>query len=169
MRKLMVVALLGLAACGEAEGGNKMAEEQAAKDALALQPGQWEALVDVTSSKVVDGTSPALKLAAGDKNSINVCVGAGEGNRPQPELLAGLAGADCDYQNIYMKRGRITATISCKHPEVAGDVLVSTDGTFTATGFEGEADISTILAGQGDSVVKAKIVGRKSAESCTTT
>lgn len=159
MRFIGFASLLVLAACSEGAA----TEEKAAatdKSKLQLAAGQWETVSEVTAMKKEDEGAPAMKADAGTKTTISNCVGEAEGKKPPAAVLAGLDNAACEYQSIYMSRGRLNASMTCTHPGLSGNILVSTQGTYTDQGFDLTSDTRTLLATDGDISFNSKVAGR---------
>lgn len=161
MRAIAFAAVLALAACSEGEPPQNNSAAAAAED---LETGQWETVLDVSRVEEVDGAPPMLKLASGDKVARSSCVVAEEASRPAPALLAGMEGARCQYQNIYMSRGRLNASMTCRVGDLPGDVLVAVEGNYTGGTFEANSTIRTQFTTAGDSVVTAKLTGRRTGD-----
>ena len=159
MRAFLIAAVVTLGACsgGEAEQNNTIAAAE------ALAPGQWETVMEVVRVDKADEAEPALKLAAGDKVTTSSCVAAGD---PPAVLFAGIEEAECQYQSNYMKRGRINVGLSCTKPGLSGTVGVNTEGDFEAESFEANATLRTMLTTAGDSIVTARLTGRRTGD-CT--
>lgn len=157
MRAFVTAGMLMVAACstGEAEQNNISAAAE------ALEPGQWETVMEVVRVDKADEAEPALKLAAGEKVTTTSCVGEGE---PPAVIFAGLEDASCTYENNYLKRGRINVSLSCTKPGLSGTVGVSTEGDFKADSFEGNATLRTMLSTAGDSIVTARLTGRRTGD-----
>ncbi len=162
MRAYALIPLCFVAACS-AEAG---ADQKAKPATLALDAGQWETTTEVTRLDVVDGGTPAVAMAVGDKIVTSNCVGAEEVKKPAAVVFAGIDKADCSYDTFYMSRGRLNAAMTCTQPGLGGKMMVSTDGNFTATGFEATSDMRTILSGPGDVSVATKVSGRRTGD-CT--
>ena len=156
MRVLAFASLLVLGACSEG-GGEKKAEGDKSK--LQLAAGQWQSAAEVTDMRQQDKGAPALKADKGTRMEVQACVAQAEGKKPPAVLLAGLENATCTYQNIYMSRGRINAAMNCTRPGL-GQLLVSTNGTYTDKSFELTSTVNTLLAGEGDISFDAKVSGR---------
>ncbi len=167
MRVLALMPLLVLAACTDsAEADQKAAE--AAKDNLKLEAGQWVFATELTGIDALDDApKPALKGAVGDKSEAGACIAANEVAQPQPAIFAGADLGECVYENLYMKRGRLSGTLGCKIDGLAGNIQVSLDGTYTATTLDVSARTQTYLSGDGDVAMTRKIVGKKVAGTCT--
>jgi hypothetical protein len=164
MRSLVFTALTVLGACSEGGGEKKAAEGDKTK--LELAVGQWETASEVTDMRKQDEGAPAMKADKGTKMAVRGCVAEGEGKKPPAALLAGLEDATCTYQNIYMSRGRINASMNCTRPGLDGQLLVSTNGTYTDKGFDLTSTINTLLSSDGDISFDAKVTGRH-AGACT--
>jgi len=120
----------------------------------------------VTSFKQEDKGAPAIKAHVGSKTTISNCVGKGEGKRPPAAVLAGLDNATCEYQSLYMSRGRLNASMTCKRPGLSGNILVSAEGAYTDKSFDLQSNARTLLATDGDVSFDAKLTGRQTG-ACT--
>lgn len=160
MRLLAFASLLILAGCSEEPGGGNKAAGGADKASLKLAAGQWETVSEVTDMKQEDQGAPAMKADAGTKMTVSNCIGEAEGKKPPASVLAGIEGADCQYQNIYMSRGKLNASMSCTRPGLSGQILVSTEGSYTDKSFDLTSNVRTMLATDGDISFNAKVVGR---------
>jgi hypothetical protein len=118
--------------------------------------------------KKEDEGPPAIQAETGSKATISNCVGQGEGRKPPAAVLAGLDNAACEYQNIYMSRGRLNASMTCTRPGLSGNILVSTQGTYTDKSFDLTSNTRTLLATDGDVSFDSKLTGRH-AGACTPT
>ena len=163
MRLIAVATLLVLGACSE--GGEKKPAEPD-KTALQLAAGQWQSSSEVTDMRKQDKGAPAMKADKGTKMEAAACVAEADAKNPPPALLAGLEDASCTYQNIYMARGRINASMTCTKPGLSGQLLVSADGTYTDKSFELTSTVNTMLPGDGDISFDSKVTGRHSG-ACT--
>ena len=159
MRATITIPLLLLAACSGDAGADQKAKADTDKAALALAGGQWETTTEFTQITSQDNGEPVLK--AGEKIVASTCVGEGEGKKPPAVVLAGVKEGSCSYDNLYMSRGRLNATISCTQPGLAGKLMVSADGSYTADSFETAGDVQTYLTTDGDARGAAKITGRR--------
>jgi hypothetical protein len=161
MRNLTILSACLLAACGGA-GEEKKAEEKVAAN---LEAGQWETSFEVRSIRSTDKTTPALKAAAGDKETGSACIAAGSETSPPGELFAG-PGYKCQTQNAYNRNGRINTQLKCTKSGISGDHMLSVQGTYTGTSFEGTVDTITYLPGSGDFEMSRKVSGRKTGATC---
>ncbi len=161
MRKFLLLATAVLGACSSGEAEQKNVTAAAA---TGFAPGQWETVMDVTRVDEVDKTTPALKLAAGDKVTTTSCVAEGQATTPPAIILAGLDGATCEYDNSYIRNGRVNVGMTCRKPGLDGTLGVVTEGTFKADSFEGNTTVHTTLSGAGDSVVIARLTGRRTGD-----
>ncbi len=162
MRKFVLMPLVLLAACS---GGSEQPKQEA-KEAAAtrLDAGQWEVTTEVTSLVKRDQGTPALKMEQGSKSTESVCLGAAD-TQPPPALLAA-EGLDCTYRDIFMRSGKINATLACRSPGLSGDISTIVNATFTGTTLEGTATTETRLSGEGDVRVDTRLTGRRTGE-CT--
>lgn len=161
MRILIAGSILMLAACGGGE-----AEKNTAADTtnLALAPGQWETVIELGEVASQDNGTPVMKQ--GERMTASACIAEGEGKKPAPAIMAGIGDGECSYDNIYMSRGKLNATLSCTRPGLNGKVMISSSGTYTADSFQSEGDVQTYLSSDGDVRAAAKISGRRTGE-CT--
>jgi hypothetical protein len=162
MRALIVMPLCLIAACSG--GGGE--ENKAAEAAASMEAGQWEVSSEVTEFRSTDKAMPALKAAKGDKATAPACIEPDDAAKPEPELFAG-PGYECDYKNSYIKGGRLNASLSCKRDALEGEIMMSVQGTYTGTSFEGTVDTISYLSGEGDFAMNSKISGKKTAPACT--
>jgi hypothetical protein len=163
MRLFILTPLLVLAACSEGEQPAKSeAKEPAPKHFTA---GQWEMTSEVTKVTQRDKGTPALPGAEGSKTTTSSCVAEPDVKRPQPALFVGDA-LDCTNRDVYLSRGRVNATLTCKKPGTPGEVATIVNGTYTADSFEGTSVIETSFVGEGDVKMETKLTGRRTGE-CT--
>lgn len=166
MRSLLIMPLLLVAACSGGDGGGEGGgEKKAEAQAATIEAGQWETSFEVTEHRSVDKTEPALKAAAGDKETATSCVAEADKATPPPELFAG-PGYTCKYRSSYIRNGRINASLDCTREGIKGQLMLSVDGSYTGTGFEGTVQTTTYLPGNGDFASMRKITGRRIGASC---
>lgn len=161
MRCLIIVPLCLAAACSGGGGEEKKAEEVAA----TMQAGQWEVSSEVTAFRSTDKATPALKAAVGDKAAAPACIEAGKEDKPPAEMFAG-AGYECDYKDSYIRSGRITATLDCERDALEGKIFMTVQGSYKGDSFEGTADSTSYLSGEGDFAMSSKISGRRTGPTC---
>ena len=155
-RSIAIASLLALAACSEDAGGDDKAKAAADAANLKLAAGQWETTTEITNVTSQDNGTPALKV---EKTTISNCVGEAEGKKPAAAVFGGME--DCSYESLYMSRGRVTDSLSCTKPGLAGRILISSEGNYAADSFETSADIQTYLTSDGDVRAAAKVNGRR--------
>jgi hypothetical protein len=119
----------------------------------------------MTALRSLDKTPPAIKGAVGDKDSATFCVPKAS-PQPEPALFAG-SGYTCSYKSAYIKEGILNATIDCRRADVEGSIMMSVQGSYTATGFTGTADTTAYLPGAGDFAMSRKISGTVKPGACT--
>ena len=140
MRILAVIPLFVVAACsGTAEGEPK----DKAKLAVAKQvePGQWEAIAEVTQLSQMDEGKPAIATPAGTRTTAKDDA--------------------CDYKDMYMSNGRFNGSIACTRKGLTGEVLTRVEGKFTGDSFEGTTVARTYLATEGDVKISSKLTARR--------
>jgi hypothetical protein len=159
MRWMTGVAVLALAACGD--GG---AEENKAVTSrpATIAAGQYELTSEVTAFSVVDGGRAQINAPVGTRTTDSVCVGTG---RPPTAFFSG-EGYHCQYDNYYVRRGRINVTLACWRDGLSGNIPMIVDGPFTADTVEFVRDIRTSLDGTGDVQISAHVTGRRTGD-CT--
>ena len=162
MRILTIVPLcVAVAACGGGGEEKKKAEGQAAN----MAAGQWETTHEVTAMRSADKTEPALKAAVGDKETGAACIEAGKEATPDAALFAG-PGNKCSYKNTYIRNGRITASLSCRRAGIDGELMMTVEGKYTGTTFEGTVSTQSYLPGRGDFEMSRKMSGRQTGPTC---
>lgn len=161
MRSLVLLPLIALAACG-----GEPEEKTAPVAASTMSAGQWTLASEVTSVDSLDKTEPAIKAAVGDKSEAAACLAEGDVAKPQPAVFVGEDAGTCNYENFYMSRGRLNATLGCKKDGIDGDIQVSLEGTYTGDSFDVTARTQTYLPGPGDVAIGRKIKGMKSSAQC---
>jgi hypothetical protein len=162
MRLLVLVPLAALAACG-GEGEQKA---KAAPPVQALQAGQWEMTYEVSNFRQADEGRPRLNMPVGTRGSAAACVGESETTRPPMGVFAGSEFENCEWgENYYMRNGRLVSSGLCRRDGV-GQVEVTISADFTATTFQGTAEMLTRLPTDGDVVLATRINGRRTG-ACT--
>ena len=160
MRLLIMVPFAAVAACGgEAE---KKVETRAAH----IDSGQWETGFEVTTFTTRDAGPPKINSPVGTRSSGVTCVTAENATRPPPTIFVG-APFECEYQDFYMRNGRINLLMQCRHPDFGERVGVTAVGDFTATGYQATVQYTTREAGPGDVVVVTRATGRRTGAACT--
>ena len=159
MRALMLLPICLVAACSG--GGEEKAEK--AKAPAALPAGQWEATYETENIRSTDKTEPALKAAAGEKETASACVR--EGAAPV-ELLGG-PGYECGSKNSYMRNGRLNVSLQCRRDGIDGELMMTVSGNYTADTLDATIDTTAYLPGRGDFEMRRKITARKTGDTCT--
>jgi hypothetical protein len=168
LRKLLLVPLFLLAACGdpaaEQAARDKAAAAEAAKK-LQLTPGQWESTLEVTKVTAQDkAPKPAFAVKAGDKSTSTSCVTKTQAKDPPPALLAGSNAYQCKTGAMYMSGGTLGGTLECTRRGVSGMINMNVDGAYKADSLEATHKITTYLPGPGDVVVDSKLTARRTGE-----
>ena len=161
MRSLVLLPILALAACG-----GEPEKEAAPAAASTMEAGQWTLASEVTSVDSLDKTEPAIKAAVGDKAEGAACLAEADVAKPQPAVFVGEDAGTCNYENFYMSRGRLNATLGCKKEGIDGDIQISLEGTYGADSFDVTARTQTYLPGPGDVAIGRQIKGTKTAAQC---
>lgn len=158
MRVIALLPLLFVAACS---GGEAPKNETAAAPARIAE-GQWELASEVTAFRVVDNGTAAINTPVGTRATQSICV---SGDRAPAEFFSG-DGFDCSTGAYYARNGRINVTLSCTRDGLSGQIPIGANGTFTADSAEFERSVRTVLAGDGDVELTARVTGRRTGD-CT--
>jgi hypothetical protein len=156
MRALAVIPIILAASCGETPAENK-----AQPAAAQLPAGQWELSSEVTSFAKADTEAPRINTPVGTRTTNSVCVA--EGHQVPSAFFAG-EGYRCTYGNYYARNGRVNVTLTCHRDGLAGDIMMSADGTYQGDGVEFRRNIRTNLTTEGDSVIDARVTGRRTGD-----
>jgi len=159
MRALIIVSL-ALAAAGCSEEAKKEKAEEAAAE---MGPGQWEVASEIASITPTDKGAPKFTGKAGDKATVSVCVGAGDKGKPPVRLFTGDDDV-CQYQNSYIRKGRINASLNCTRAGLEGAILRGVEGKFKADSFDATVTTTTMLVSDGDVKIAAKLEGRRTGD-----
>ena len=162
MRALSIVSVCLLAACSDGGGEEK---KKADAPAAAMEAGQWESAFEVRSIRSTDKTEPVLKVKAGDKETGSACIAAGSEASPPGELFAG-PGYTCRTQTAYNRNGRINSQYKCNRAGIGGEFMMTVQGKYTGTTFDGTVDTLTYLSGNGDFDMSRTVTARKTGASC---
>ncbi len=158
MRLLALSPLLVLAACSD--GGEQTQPKADAPAATQLTAGEWETTTEVTKVTQRDKGAPAVKTSEGSRTTARSCVAEADVKKPQPALFAGKE-YECTNRDVYMRSGRINATLACTRPGLAGNIAILVNGTYTADTFEGTATTETSLLSEGDVKIEATLAGKR--------
>lgn len=159
MRAIFIMTLAALGACSATEEAENKAEPVAA----SIDAGFWEMNYEVTSMRVAGNRPAAVKAKEGDKASASLCVAEADRAKPAPALFAG-EGYECSYRESYIKNGRLNATLTCARQGIAGDIMMSVDGTYTGTSMDATVNATSYLPGEGDFQMETKLAGRRVGE-----
>ena len=156
MRKLALAALTVLAACSS-ESGDEAKEGAAAGPATKLNPGQWEITSEVSDITMAYKDVPPPDKAA-MKTTISTCITPEQANRPPAEAFSGSKDGktNCSYENFYMSRGRINASMNCP-----GNTGINIDGNFTPDTMDMNMELATYQGTASDMKMNAKLTGRR--------
>lgn len=157
MRAFVLVPLLFAAACG----GGETEQNKSATKAASLTPGQYEMTSEVTAFQTVGPGEPQINTPVGTRTTEMVCV---ESGRQFPTALFAGEGYGCRYDNYYVRNGRMNATMMCTRNGLTGSIPITADGRFEAESFEYSRDLRTVLAGEGDVAISARVTGRRAGE-----
>jgi len=152
MRKLLGLALLGVAACGsEPEVGLKNAtpEEVQTKvrevrrspggggGEMRFNPGEWRIetrLQEVESEGMPPQVAQQMKASMGGVTSQVQCLTPEQASRPGSEMFAGKQSGRCKYDTFEMSGGKLKATLSCPHTSGA-KMSMTMDGSYEKTSY----------------------------------
>jgi hypothetical protein len=150
------MTLLLVAGCGDGAAEQNVA----ATKASSLTPGQWELTSEVTAFQTVDQGAPKIEAPVGTRATEQVCVGGG---RPPAALFAG-EGYRCNFDNYYLRNGRINVTMQCAREDLSGTIPITVDGSFEAESLEYVRELRTVLATDGDVQITARVTGRRTGD-----
>ncbi len=140
MKKVLILAPCTalLFACGGGGGGS-----------VALQPGQWEMVTQVTGVEA-EGMPPAMleqmrTAATQQRQTQNRCMSAQEAANPTASIANAGQTTGCNFTEQTFSGGTIRIVGTCQAPGGQGQVATRTEGTYTATTINATvtADIST--------------------------
>jgi hypothetical protein len=156
MRCFTILPLLFAAGCSNAPQQQAVAPNAAE----LMESGQWHVESEVTALRSTDKSTPALKIPVGTTASHDACVPEADRKKPAPVLFTG-KDYSCKYDNLYVSNGLINGSLSCTKPGLSGQVLMSVDGSYTATSFDAELSMTSYLSGSGDFASTAKLAGKR--------
>lgn len=142
MRKLLGMALLGAAACGqepEVSLKNATPEQVAAEvkksaplGEMRFDPGEWRVetrMQDVVAEGMPPQVVQQMKASMSGVTSEAQCLTPEQASRPSSEMFAGKQRGRCKYETFEMSGGKLNATLSC--PDVSGAKMAMTmDGSY---------------------------------------
>ncbi|MEA3029425.1 MAG: hypothetical protein QOG13_750 [Sphingomonadales bacterium] len=121
--KLFAIATLLVAACGSQDkAGNGAANAGAGESsaaggaAIALTPGEWETIVEVTSLNITGGPQlpGGMTPPLPPPTTVRSCLTPEQAARPNANFLTGSGErGGCNYENFSMAGGRIQGTVTC--------------------------------------------------------
>ena len=157
MRKLAFVPLLILAACSS-ESADQAKEGESSAVAMKLNPGQWEMTSEVSNIAMAYKEVPVPDKAA-MTSTFSTCITEEQANRPPAEAFAGGKGSEssCKYDNFYMSRGRMNASMMCQ----PGNTAISIDGTYSADTLDMTMEVATHKGTADDMKMTTKLTGRR--------
>jgi hypothetical protein len=161
MRRIVVSALVGLAACSG--GGGEESSNKIDRASIRLEPGEWELTNEITNITLADQGTAAVPMKVGMRTTTKSCITPEQVEQPQPTIFASSKDT-CTYKNFYMSRGRLVASMSCKQPGLDGEMLMTVEGDYTNTSMDVTVEMATSLVGPGDVKVNSKISGRRLGE-----
>lgn len=156
MRIIACIPLLAVAAACGGETEQNVAGPKASR----LTPGQWELTAEVIAFETVDQGEPRIDTPVGTRTTERICVADG---RPPATLFAG-EGYRCNFDNYYLRNGRINVTMQCAREDLSGSVPMTVDGAFEAESLEYERELRTVLATDGDVRIRSRVTGRRTGE-----
>ena len=151
MRKLMALALLGTAACGqepEVSLKNATPEQVAAEvkksaplGEMRFDPGEWRVetrMQDVVAEGMPPQVIQQMKASMSGVTSEAQCLTPEQASRPSSEMFAGKQRGNCKYDTFEMSGGKLKATLSC--PDRSGAKMAMTmDGSYSKTSYTVDA------------------------------
>jgi hypothetical protein len=177
MRKLIGMALLGLAACGsepEVKLKNATVEQVAAEvkksgvaGATRFEPGEWRVetrMQDVIAEGLPPQVVQQMKSSMTRVSSEAQCLTPEQAAKPSSEMFAGKQRGNCKYETFEMSGGRLKATLSC--PDTSGAKMAMTmDGSYSKTSYTVDAAMRIDSPTPGQSMtVKMRSTGTRTGE-----
>jgi hypothetical protein len=137
----IVIAILLLAACGSQDkAGNGAAAKAGGGATIALAPGQWETIVEVTGLNITGGPrlpggmTPPLP----PPTTVRSCLTPEQAARPNANFLSGSGeGGGCNSENLSMAGGSIQGTITCS--SAGATIRTTINGRFGTDSYETES------------------------------
>lgn len=159
--------LLALAGCdnmGKRGAGNEAAAEDRSAPAAAgvkLRPGQWETTVETLKMEAPGIPADALAMMGGQqKVTSRSCITAEQAERPSGDLFHGDKEGNCSGKDFSFANGRVSGTIACGGPNMAGKVTLEMDGRYGADSYDISQKMTT--TGDGTSMkIESRVVGRR--------
>lgn len=150
MRKLLGLALLAAAGCGQEpevslknatpeQVATKVQEVQRAPGGgeMRFDPGEWRIetrLQDVEAEGMPPQVAQQVKASMGGVTSQAQCLTPEQASRPSSEMFAGKQSGRCKYDTFEMSAGKLKATLSC--PDASGAKMSMTmDGSYEKTSY----------------------------------
>ena len=150
MRKLLGLALLGVAACGqepEVSLKNATPEQVQTKvrevrrspggGEMRFDPGEWRIetrLQDVQAEGMPPQVAQKMKASMGGVTSQVQCLTPEQASRPSSEMFAGKQSGRCKYDSFEMSGGKLKAALSC--PDTSGAKMSMTmDGSYEKSSY----------------------------------
>ncbi|HEY0624545.1 DUF3617 domain-containing protein [Sphingomonas sp.] len=177
---LMLLCPLALAACGgggsTVKGENASIDEvaKATKDAVKMQPGQWQTQVkflsvDMPGLPKAQADMMAQQMGKAAETTVETCVTPEMVDKPPSEMFGGKAGGGCVYDKYELADGKLNAVMTCKPQGAGGEVKATTTGTIGSTAYELTSD--TAMSGApgmpgGKMTMKTQVTGKRVGE-CT--
>jgi hypothetical protein len=124
-----IPAVLLLAACGGAGGG----------DSVALQPGQWETSVQFTTIDIPGAPPEAvnqMREAISRPQTRSECITPEQAANPTGNMMAAGAG-NCQFSESRFEDGEILVRGTCEQPG-SGTATMAMEGSYTPTTMEAE-------------------------------
>ncbi|QNA83422.1 DUF3617 domain-containing protein [Sphingomonas sp. So64.6b] len=165
-----LIAALALAGCGKgekqvsAENASLESVASQAKDAIKLEPGQWEMTFEIGKMEIpgMPAGAPQMKQAA---QTSSTCITPEQAAKPAGDMFAGKGAGDCKFDSFNMAGGKLDAVMSCKLPNMPGQSKTTMAGTYSPTAFSNEitSSVSGMPGGQ-TMTMQAKSSGRRTGE-----
>jgi hypothetical protein len=134
----------GAAAGGEA-GASDTGGAGGGAASLALQAGEWETTVQVTSMSMPNMPQGATTQTP-PPTTIRSCITPEQAARPNANFLTGTGETGgCNFENFSMAGGRLQGAVTCN---AQGTTMRSTfEGQFTATSYEMTTQVESNAGG----------------------
>jgi len=180
MRKLLGLALLGVAACGsepEVSLKNATPEQVAAKvqevrrspggGEMRFEPGEWRVEIrvqDVEAKGMPDQAVQQIKTRLAGVTSNTHCLTPEQASRPSSEMFAGKQSGQCKYDSFEMADGKLKGQLSCPGRS-GGKMAMTMEGSYEKSSYVMNAAVQMENAAPGQTMsVRIQSTGQRIGE-----
>lgn len=177
MKRIIFIAAAPLAlvgACssgGDADGDGAISQEEAAAEAanLRLEPGQWEATVQLTEFEMEgmpEEMRGAMREQMGQPQTSTTCITPEQAANPQAEMFGDDGNDDCTYSEFNMSGGNMLIAASCQSGDMPAPMNMRMEGSYTPTSYEMTMNMDMAEGPTGPMRMSGQVTGRRVGE-CT--